>query len=201
MTDKLNALEIPVNTLFRASDLPLHPDLDVVLETLVTSGDIDRVAPGLYWRGSATRFGRISASARQIVTHLYGPRSGLGSAGLSAVNGLGLSTQVPGHESFAVPHPCGFERWGVRLVDRSHRAARAVERLSFVEVTILEALDDEDWWEYSPTRVYDRLAEVITRCGDEVDLARLERGAATEESATRAHLAGVLSRLSSPGAA
>lgn len=191
---------LPEDALFRASDLaPDHPELlEAVLNDMVAAAQLHSPTPGLFWLGHRTSLGRVRPRPIEVLTHLYGPTSGLALASLSAVNALGLSTQVPAYENYAVPYLVEYNAVNVRLIDRAPLRARVHEHLSFTEVTILEALAEEDWWDNSRTRSLAHLSEYITRHADSIDPARLLRGSADEDSLVQEHLTRVLSGISAP---
>ena len=99
-----------------------------------------RVRKGLYWRTEWTRFGPSRPSTRQIVTAITGP--GTGPAGMAAAHTLGLTTQVPGTEYYAVPGRPPRPIWGVKFLARPyHRRELGLRPL---EVAIIEALKASD---------------------------------------------------------
>lgn len=99
-----------------------------------------RVRKGLYWRTEWTRFGPSRPGTRQIVYEITGP--GTGPAGIAAAHLLGLTTQVPGTEYYAVPGRPPRPIRGVKFFARSyHRRELGMRPL---EVAIIEALKAGD---------------------------------------------------------
>ena len=73
------------------------------LSRLTRDGDLRRVRRGLYWRGTPTRLGMAPPPPDRLAREVAGRSRGTGPAGRSAALALGLSTQVPRHETIAVP--------------------------------------------------------------------------------------------------
>ncbi len=117
--------------------------IDRVLSRLAAQGELRQVRRGLYWRGRPTPFGMSRPSTADLVTAVVGTR-GVGPAGLSAANELGLTTQVPAVEVVAVPRRTPRPIPGVRFVDRSGRSGRADAGLNATEVALLEVLGEWD---------------------------------------------------------
>lgn len=105
-----------------------------------TESPVLRVRKGLYWRTEWTRFGPSRPGTRQIVFEITGP--GTGPAGVAAAHALGLTTQVPGTEYYAVPGRPPRPIWGVKFLARPyHRRELGMRPL---EVAIIEALKASD---------------------------------------------------------
>jgi hypothetical protein len=117
--------------------------VDALLARMASAGRLHRVRRGLYWCGDRTRFGMMPPGDDDVVHALVGT-SGVGPAGLSAANDLGLTTQVPARTIVAVPArpPRSIPR--VRWVNRAGRPARRSADLSWTEVALLEVLADWD---------------------------------------------------------
>lgn len=117
--------------------------VDALLARMATAGDLHRVRRGLYWCGDRTRFGMMPPGDDDVVHALVGV-SGVGPAGLSAANDLGLTTQVPARTIVAVPSrpPRPIPR--VRWVNRAGRPNRRAADLTWTEVALLEVLADWD---------------------------------------------------------
>lgn len=199
--EKVGDLLIPVGRLFRPGELGDPPVDPSRLAGLVSAGELEEPASGLYWRGPWTRFGRVPPALRDVVVELYRGVA-VGYSGVAAANGLGLTTQVPGVLYFAVPGLAEVpfpaeQRHAVVLVDRADRPARSSAGLRFIEVTALEALDVRDlWWEYGDDRCLSRIAQVLDAAPHgEFDPARLERGGRSEPDSVRALLDLVLNRV------
>jgi hypothetical protein len=193
----LESLDKFAGRLFREVDaLLVDPGLsDPVLNGLVSAGNLLKPAPGVFWRGRETPLGLSPPRAVDLILFLYGENSGIGLSGANAVNGVGLSTQVPARESFAVPYPQAINLPRVILVDCSRRTCRVEAGLSFVEVTILEALRSCSAWEYDSDSGCHVLVSRIRSRGLVVDNERLRRGAGSEDADALALLQGVLALL------
>ena len=117
--------------------------IDRALSHLAAQGELRKVRRGLYWRGRATAFGMSRPSTADTVAAVVGTR-GVGPAGLSAANDLGLTSQVPALDIIAVPHRAPRSMGSVHFVDRSGRPGRATAGLGPTEVALLEVLGDWD---------------------------------------------------------
>lgn len=117
--------------------------IDRALARLVERGELRRVRRGLYWRGRQTRFGMAHPDELQVAAKIAGV-PGIGPAGIAAANTLGLSTQVPGRPSIAVPKRAPRSLATLRFVDRSGRTGRITQRLQPHTVAVLEVLGDWD---------------------------------------------------------
>jgi hypothetical protein len=164
--------------------------IDRVLSRLANYGELRKVRRGLYWRGRPNAFGMSRPSTADTVAAVVGTR-GVGPAGLSAANDLGLTTHVPALENVAVPHRAPRPFGSVRFVDRSGRPGRAVAGLGWTEVALLEVLGD--WHhviEVDETSARSQLGELI-RSGS-LRLERLARAARDEPAAVRRRLKELL---------
>jgi hypothetical protein len=171
-------------------DLADPKQVDRVLFRLATQGVLRPVRRGLYWRGRVTRFGMSRPGTDVLVAEVAG-RRGVGPAGLTAANDLGLTSQVPAVETFAVPHRPPRPIPAIRFVDRSGRPGRVTSALTPVEVAVLEVLGDWDRIVEMPdVDARHRLAEMV-RTG-EVRGDRLARAAVSEPAAVRERLREVL---------
>ena len=162
------------------------------LSRLADAGELVRVRRGLYWRGRETRFGRRPPTAWEVAVAIVGS-DGVGPAEWSATNALGLSTQLPGRETLALPGrvPTGVSN--VRWVSRSARWARRREALTGLEVAFLEALEGfERFVELPAADATDRLVELLH--SGQVRPASLARAAETEPPRTRRRLRDLLNR-------
>jgi len=113
--------------------------VDQALADLHTAGELRRVRRGLYWRGHRTPFGMAPPSNADVLQQVTGLTYGIGPAGYSAALALGLSTQVPRIETFALPirTPTGLPE-GMRVVSRAARRGRLDAKLRPQEVAWLE---------------------------------------------------------------
>jgi hypothetical protein len=164
--------------------------IDRVLSRLANYGELRKVRRGLYWRGRPTAFGMSRPSTADTIAAVVGTR-GVGPAGLSAANGLGLTTQVPALENVAVPHRAPRPFGSVRFVDRSGRPGRALAGLGWTEVALLEVLGD--WHhviEVDDSTARSQLGELI-RSGS-LRLDKLARAARDEPATVRHRLKNLL---------
>jgi hypothetical protein len=129
-------------------------------------------------------------STADTVAAIVGTR-GVGPAGLSAANDLGLTTQVPALDIIAVPRRAPRPMGSVHFVDRSGRLGRATAGLSSTEVALLEVLGDRDQViEVDDATTRRQLVELI-RSGS-VRLDRVARAAQDEPAAVRRRLKDLL---------
>ncbi len=164
--------------------------IDHALSRIASQGELRKVRRGLYWRGRTTAFGMSRPSTADTVAAIVGTR-GVGPAGLSAANDLGLTTQVPALDNVAVPRRAPRPVGSVRFIDRSGRPGRAVAGLGWAEVALLEVLGD--WHhviEVDETSARCQLGELI-RSGS-LRLDKLARAARDEPAAVRRRLKELL---------
>lgn len=162
------------------------------LSRLASEGELIRIRRGLYWRGRKSAFGMGRPLAMDLARAVI-DSPGIGPAGWSATNALGLSTQLPGRETIAVPSraPSGLE--DILWVSRDARRARRDQKLSPIEVALLEALEGfEDYVDLPPEKAVARLLEILL--SDDVRPERLVRAAKTEPARTRRRLRDLLVR-------
>ena len=162
------------------------------LSRLEAEDELLHIRRGLYWRGRKTAFGMAPPSVMELARAVV-EAPGIGPAGWSATNALGIGTQVPGRETIAVPAraPSGLAE--IAWVSRSARWARREERLSPLEVAVLEALEGfERYVDLPSDKAVERLLDVV-RSGD-VRPERLARAARTEPPRTRRRLRDLLLR-------
>lgn len=166
------------------------------LHRLAADGALRRVHNGLYWRGPTTAafpaLGMSAPSGEALARQLAGVDGGYGRAGASAINALGLSSQVPREDCWAIPRrPPAKVPAGLRFVSRPARLARVAYRLNPIEVAVLEALDSsaQHWIEVDDDEVDLRILR-LARAGS-IDRERLLAGAANEERSVRERLGSV----------
>jgi len=171
-------------------DLGAAPrSIDRALLRLAQAKKLRRVHHGLYWRGRPTVFG-MTGPDDLLVAARVADVAGIGLAGLSAANDLGLTTQVPGRTLVAVPRRAPQPLPTVRFVDRAGRRARAVQRLNPTEVALLEVLGDWDQVVDAPADAHERLLDVV-RSGA-VRPLKLAAASFTEPAAVRSRLKALL---------
>lgn len=121
------------------ADLQNPNAVDQALADLHSAGELRRIRRGLYWRGHRTAFGMSLPSGADIIKQITGLPYGIGPASYSAALALGLSTQVPRKETFALPirTPTGLPE-GIVAVSRSARRGRLDAKLRPQEVAWLE---------------------------------------------------------------
>ena len=162
------------------------------LSRLAGRGELVRVRKGLYYRPPPR--GRRRPPPLEAGLAIGG--RGAGPAGVSAARLLGLTTQVPGVETVAVPGraPAGWD--GVRFVARSY--IRRELGLNPYEVGLLEVLRDFDRVSEEP---FEQLVEVVGQAVDSerIRLDRVEQVAEQEwDLATRRRWHRLRERLGLP---
>lgn len=167
------------------------------LHRLAVDGALRRVHNGLYWRGPVAAafpaLGMSAPSGEALARQLAGVDGGYGRAGASALNALGLSSQVPRDDCWAIPRrPPSKVPAGLRFVSRPARLARVAYRLNPLEVAVLESLDPsaQHWIEVDDDEV-DRRIVRLAKAGS-IDRERLLEGAANEQRHVRERLHAVL---------
>lgn len=176
-----------------------HDAVAQALSRLVRSGELRRVRRGLYWRGAPTRLGMAPPPSDRFAVEVVG-RPGTGPAGWSASLALGLSTQVPRHETVAVPGRAPRSLGTVRFVSRAASTKRRDERLRPAEVALLEVLRDWDGLvEVAVDDAIDRI-ERLAEAGT-IRLDRLVRASSTEPPRVRERLRQLLGAIGQPTAA
>ncbi len=108
------------------------------LSRLTAAEELVRVRRGLCWRGKTTRFGMTAPSLLEAAIAVAG--RGSGPAGVAAAHLLGLTTQVAVTIEIAVAGKVPEPLQEVRF--RSRSFTRREQRLSQIEVAVLEVLRD-----------------------------------------------------------
>lgn len=163
------------------------------LSRLAEAGELRHVHRGLYWCGPKTMLGMALPAPLELVQELAGA-AGVGPAESSAALALGLSTQHPRRETFAVPtRPPRCDDTRLVIKDRSGREGRRTQKLNPNEVAVLEVLAD---WprliELPREQAIDRLVGVLS--SDAVRPAKLARAAKDESAVVREGLRGLFVR-------
>lgn len=169
------------------------------LSRLTRSGVLRRVRRGLYWRGTSTRLGMAPPPSDRFIDEVI-DTPGVGPAGWSAALALGLSTQVPRHESIAVPSRTPRNLGSIRIVSRAASTKRRDEKLRPAEVALLEVL--RDWntlVEVTPGTAVGHIAELVN--DETIRLDRTIRASATEPARVRERLRHLLNALGRPSEA
>lgn len=182
---------------WRPEDFSGSPDaVAKALSRLTHAGELRRVRRGLYWRGEPTRLGMAPPSPHRLVSEVV-PTTGTGPAGWSAGLALGLSTQVPRHETIAVPGRAPRNPGSVRFVSRAASVKRRDERLRPIEVALFELLRDWDVLVEVPIEVaIDRITALIDN--GTLRLDRIVRASATEPPRVRERLRRLLAAIGRP---
>lgn len=182
------------NKFWKPEDFPGSPAaVTQALYRLCKDNELRHLRKGLYWRGTKTRFGmappRPSAVVRELVD-----APGVGPAGPSAANELGLSTQVPRWEYVAVPRRAPRPVDRVYIVSRAASTARLEEKLSPAEVALLEVLRDWATLVEWPDEVAGRIIGGYLDRGI-IRARKIARAARTEPPAVRGRLRSLLAGL------
>lgn len=200
LEDSSSVAAVVATSVMRSNERFWHPEefkgsqgaVLKALERLTAEGELRHVRRGLYWRGSPTALGMSGPSAVQIVFELVGS-IGVGPAEWSASLALGLSTQHPRHDVFAVPRrpPRQFDRH-LEFRDRSGREGRRRSRLNWWEVAVLEVLDDwSKWIELNRDEAADRITQLLL--SDEIRPGKLATAADGEPAVVRESLRNLMS--------
>jgi hypothetical protein len=164
---------IPVGTFVWSRDLEgQSAPVETALARIAREPEspVIRVRKGLYWRTVWTRFGPTAPQPSQIAQEIAGP--GGGPAGATAVHDLGLTTQVPGVEFYAVAGRAPRPIRGVRFVSRQyHRRELGLRPLEVAVIEVLKAdgaLVEADWSE-----VVERIRALVAAGHVRLDVLRL----------------------------
>lgn len=168
------------------------------LHRLANSGELSHIHRGLYWRGTPTLLGMAPPPADRLAKELGGV--GAGPSGRSAALLLGLSTQVPRRDTFAVPGRAPKTPDRLRVVSRAASTKRRTEKLRSAEVALLEVLRD---WDAIVEVSDDEAVSIIGRLTEAgaIRVDRVARASATEPSGVRDRLIRLLARLGKSEAA
>ena len=171
--------------------------VDQALADLHAAGELRRIRRGLYWSGRRTVFGINLPPAASIVEQITGMTTGIGPSGYSAALALGLSTQVPRTETFAVPArtPTGIPE-GIDIVSRTARRGRLEAKLSPREVAWLEIAGA--WGDHvgDPENAKERFLSGVH--AGEIRPDRIAAAARTEPPAVRRRFASLLRAAGRP---
>lgn len=157
---------------------------------IAAEGALCHVRRGLYWKGPQTRLGMPMPRGSEVAGALVG--MGGGPAGVTAARLLGLTTQVPSVDVFAVPGRVPSAPHGVRFVSRS--IERRIHGLTSSEVALLEVL--RDWPGTAETSWDDLVARVREMPESEISIDRLSAYVASEHHVgLREHWAALVAGL------
>lgn len=154
------------------------------LSRLAKAGELRRMRRGLYWRGMNTRLGMSFPTPFDTVTHIAG-KHGVGPASWSASLALGLSTQHPREQHYAIPTrvPTSLGK-NVVLHSRASKRHRVDLKLNWREVALLESLGE---WkrvvEVPREEALDRISE-YEQSGD-IRFDKIERAIPQEDALVR----------------
>lgn len=147
----------PSRTFVAVRDVPgPRRAVETAFSRLAAEGALVHVRRGLYWKGPETRLGMPRPRGSELGLALAGP--GGGPAGVTAARTLGLTTQVPAVDVYAVAGRPRSAPPGVRFVSRS--VERRIRGLTSMEVALLEVL--RDWPATSESTWPDLVATVRT---------------------------------------
>lgn len=173
-----------------------HAAVRQALSRLAREGELIPIREGLYWRGRKTRFGMSRPDAIQIAEAVVG-KGGVGYAGVSAANALGLTSQVPGVAEIAVPVRAPESLGHARFVSRAARSGRRATNLNALEVSLLETLEQ---WDEVVEESYSFAVSWIRRMLDagDLDAEKLVKASNGESVKTRVRLKQLLKDIGRP---
>jgi Family of unknown function (DUF6088) len=164
------------------------------LHRLVRDGELRRERHGLYWRGTKTLLGMSPPPKERLVKEIA-KCPGVGPAGATAANLLGLSTQLPRIPVYAVPRRLPNEVPGVKIVSRPACWKRAEAKLSPAEVALLEVLHDWDGLvEVDRSEATSVVSKLVS--SGALRSAALSKAATSEPKAVKSRLDSVLASCS-----
>jgi hypothetical protein len=196
MSDVKSSVLSKNNSFIRASDFSdvgNSASVRQALSRLRREGDLTSIRDGLYWRGAKTKFGRRQPDALRVAQAIVG-RDGVGYAGMSAANALGLTSHVPGTFEIAVPKRSPSPLSNIRFISRAARDDRRRARLNTMEVGLLETLEA---WEEVVDAPYEWAVDWLGKLFDNETLSaeKLAKASGTESARTRERLRNLLSEL------
>ncbi len=131
---------IPVGSFVHANSLPGSRAASAsALKRARERGELVRVAKGVYWKGTPTRYGMTRPPSTDIAFEVLGTK-GVGPTGFSAARSFGLTTQVPPKPALAVT---GRAPKGLPVVVTGRTNLRRAS-LAPLEIAALELLRG-DW--------------------------------------------------------
>ena len=140
--------------------------------------DLVRVAPGIYWKGTPTRFGPGLPDAVATARWRAGDR-GVGPSGWLAANQLGLSAQIPTRPVLAT---VGRPPKGVGGVTFTQRANLDRVDLGYLDIAVLEVMRAyPDYVDVSWAQLVDRVRQLAA--DGSIDTVAIARVATAERSA------------------
>lgn len=169
--------------------------IETALSRLEDRGELRRVRKGLYFKGVRSRFGLGTPRVEDIVYKVCGTK-GVGPSGWTASRILGLSTQLPARQEFAVLGAPPTNIPGVRFHSRNNLTR--IE-LNPREIAVLETLRA---WPVHSEASWDELVKRVAglRDGGLINSERLAKVAMRERSpALREHMTRLVSELHAAG--
>lgn len=179
-------------TLFTVDEFegPRGP-IESALSRLKNRGELRRVRKGLYFKGVRSRFGSGLPRVDDVVYRVCGTK-GVGPTGWTASRVLGLSTQLPAHQEFAVLGTPPTNIPGARFHSRKNLARID---LNPREIAVLETLRS---WPVSSEASWDELVKRVAELRDEgaIKVELLAKVAMREHSPKlREHMTTLVSQL------
>lgn len=115
------------------------------LDRLAEEGEVSRIMNGVYAKNSyLALLGEYSSPDPDEVAKALARRFGwtIAPSGNSALNMLGLSTQVPSKIIYLSDGPYRQYEWGKTRIEFLHRANKDISGLSFMTVLVVQALKE-----------------------------------------------------------
>jgi hypothetical protein len=116
--------------------------VDVALSRLVQAGDIRRIGRGLYdYPRQHAKLGDLSPDVAMLADALAAQTGDrLAPSGATAVNGFGLSTQVPARASFATSGPTRIKKVAGRSLTLRHSRVPVLDKASDTANSAIQGL-------------------------------------------------------------
>ncbi len=135
-----------VGTVFTSSDFMDIADKNTIrriLDRLTQSGKLKRVLAGVYLKPRYSEFLKEYMPANPETVAKALARSyhwTIGPTGYTALNILGLSTQVPMGWAFVSDGPYRTYNWGKTKVEFLHRTSKDITGFSYMTILVIQAL-------------------------------------------------------------
>ncbi len=144
ITDIINAA--PSEAVFVASDFADSAEINTVrqcLSRLELAGDIQRIMPGVYYQPVYSQLlGEFEAPSPRHVAAALARKFNwtIAPAGATALNQLGLSTQVPAQWTYISDGPYNSFSFGNTVIEFKHRNNKEISGMSDMSALVIQAL-------------------------------------------------------------
>ncbi len=144
ISDIINAA--PSESVFVASDFSDIAEINTVrqcLSRLEQAGDIQRIMPGVYYQPVYSQLlGEYEAPSPRHVAAALARKFNwtIAPAGATALNQLGLSTQIPAQWTYISDGPYNSFSFGNTVIEFKHRNNKEISGMSAMSALVIQAL-------------------------------------------------------------